>query len=94
MLSAACRHIFEEACEEKGNRIDGMEDEIELELEIEFSGEGIEEMGGIFMRQQEGVIGDCAGVGALRGSRSQCLRRKMGMSLKALKRWVLIRALV
>lgn len=103
MLRAACRQIFEEACEEKGNLIDGIE--AEEEVEVEFSGDGIEEMGGMVMRQQEGVMDAGTGAGAgeaaaaaaadpRRGSRSQCRRRKMGMSLKALKRWVFIRALV
>jgi hypothetical protein len=86
MLSAACRQIFEEACEEKGNWIDGFVEEAELEFEVEVSGDGIEELGGMVMWQQEGVMDDCAGAGALRGSRSQWRRRKMGMSLKALKR--------
>lgn len=100
MLSAAWRQIFEEACEEKGNLIDGIE--AEEEVEVEFSGDGIEEMGGMAMRQQEGVMDVVAGAGEAaaaaaadprRGSRSQWRRRKMGMSLKALKRWVFIRAL-
>lgn len=94
MLSAAWRQIFDEACEEKGNLIDGIEVEEEVEFEVEFSGDGIEEMGGMVMRQQEGVIDAVAGAGAgfeaeagpRTGSRSQWRRRKMGMSLKALKR--------
>lgn len=104
MLSAAWRQIFDEACEEKGNLIDGIEVEEEVGFEVESSGDGIEEMGGMVMRQQEGVIDAVAGVGAgagfeaeanpRTGSRSQWRRRKMGMSLKALKRWVFIRALV
>lgn len=79
--------------------IDGME-ETELELEVEFSGDGIEEMDGIVMRQQDGVIDAGASADAdagpdpRSGSRSQWRRRKMGMSLKALKRWVFIRALL
>lgn len=82
MLRAAWRQILDEACEEKGNWTDGLEETDDEQLE--FSGDD----GMSFIWQQAGAVD-----GDLSGSRSQWRLRKMGMSWNAQKRCVLILAL-
>ena len=81
MLRAAWRQILDEACEEKGNLTDGLE---ETDEQFELSGDD----GMSSIRQQAGAVD-----GPLSGSRSQWRLRKMGMSWNAQKRCVLILAL-
>lgn len=83
MLRAAWRQILDEACEEKGNLMDGLEEADDEQLELS----GDDGMSSI--RQQAGTVD-----GVLNGSRSQWRLRKMGMSWKAQKRCVLILALL
>lgn len=90
MLRAAWRHILEDSCGEKGNPRGGRGGgvaAVEEEARDALSGEEADvcsvEVVGVARPQQ-------LGLGLAVESRSQWRLRKMGMSLKAQKRWILI----
>lgn len=88
MFRAAWRHILEDSCEEKGNpRGGGGVAAAVEEARDALPGEEAEacsvEVVGVARPQH-------CGLGLAVESRSQWRLRKMGMSLKAQKRWILI----
>lgn len=78
--NAAWRQTLDEACDENGNWMEGLED-------MELSGDGM-----LSIRQHSGTVAAVGGV--FKNCRSQWRLRKMGMSWKAQKRCVFILALV
>jgi hypothetical protein len=98
IFRAAWRQIFEEAWGEKGNWNPKSEEEMEVVLA---GGEGIGGLGVAEMeprRERQAQLSFSLSLAVfsmldLATPRSQCLLRKIGMSEKAQKRWVLILAL-